>query len=228
MRGVFQPRTEWHLVPGGGDPPRTLAPVTAAVDAAPEVTDTEGRRGRPVTSAVNALRDASGGATYADLHVLPALESGGYVVGVKPPRWFRTSRFTLTATGEAVAAEGAERVAAARAAVTAIPSRGSAEAVREARLAAATALGAAGVLVIAERDLLAAASEIRRALGEDGGSGGDASFLLLTSSGTGSPDDGERLDEMFDAVDAGAFDAAEGGSSGGADGGGDGGGGGGD
>jgi hypothetical protein len=228
VRGVFRPRTEWHLVPGAGEPPRVLAPVLSAVAAAPEVEDAEGRRGRTVAAVVTALRKASDGATFADLHVLPALLAAGHVVDVKPPRWFRTSRFTLTPTGEATATEGDERIAAARAAVDAVPSRGEEESVREARLAAATALGAAGVLVVAEKDLLTAASEIRRALAEDGGSGGDATFLLLTSGHTGSvDDDATRMGEMFDAVDAGVFDAADGGGSGG-DGGGDGGGGGGD
>ncbi|MGF1661026.1 MAG: hypothetical protein ACFCVG_00900 [Kineosporiaceae bacterium] len=226
-RGLFRPRDEWHLVPGHGDPPGTLAPVLAAVDAAPEVEDAEGRRGRTVASVVKALREASDGAAYADRHVLPALESAGYVVEVKPPRWFRTSRFALSTDGEAVAADGAERVAAARAAVEAIPSRGAPEEVREARSAAAGALGAAGVLVIAEKDLLADAGEIRRALAEDGGSGGDATFLLLASGDTGSADDAVRVGDMFDAADAGAFDAADGGGSGGGEGG-DGGGGGGD
>jgi hypothetical protein len=91
------------------------------------------------------------------------------------------------------------------------------------------------VLVVAERDLLAAASEIRRALGQDGGSGGDAVILMSASGDPGSAEDAERMGEIFDAVDAGAFDAADGGGSGGDGGGsggdgggGDGGGGGGD
>jgi hypothetical protein len=227
-RGVFRPRTEWHLVPGGGDPPAVLAPVPAAATAAPEVEDADGRRGRTVASVVKALREACNHATYADLHVLPALASSGYVTDVKPPRWFRTSRFTPTAGGGAVAADAAERVAAARAAVAAIPSRGTAEEVRTARLAAAAALGAAGVLVIAEKDLLSAASEIRRALGDGGGEGGDALIVLSAAGDPGSEDDALRIGEMYDALDAGAFDAADGGSGGGGEGGdGDGGGGGG-
>lgn len=218
-------REEWHVVPGGVPPRPPLDAIVAAVDAAPAAPDVEGRPGRTVSAVLTALA-RSGVGTYTDRHVLPALAAAGLVTDVRPQRWFRSSRYTATPPGEAEGAAAAQRVAAARRAVAAVPRRGDAEAVRQAQLDAAMALGAAGAVVAAEQDLLRAAADLRKA-----DAGGDTTTVMLLSASTGSEDD-RRGGELYDAVDAGAFDGSssggswgDGGSGGWGDGGGGGGGG---
>ena len=213
--------------------PAVLRPARVALGAALGTADVDGGPAVLVRDWAGGLSHVTEGHGYLDGVVRPALIGAGLLDRVRRRFWPGT-RWGLTAEGQAVRERAAGDVARARTAVEA----GTADRADPLLVgAAAAALGALGVLALADRDLVAALVDLRRRDVPTEAGAGDVTFVSYGGFDTG-PDGDHDLFDGLDGLDDGGLDAVDGGtgadggwdggSDGGSDGGGDGGGGGGD